>query len=101
MKRPAKTADATTQPPQQAVDVTKLVPLPEAAVLADVSPVWLRTLFKQGKVIGLKIGRNFFIDVDSARAFQRHPFLGRPRIVAKPAGGGKEEVRRTKKGKKP
>lgn len=101
MKRPTKKADATPQPAVQAVDVSKLVPLPEAAVIADVSPVWLRTLFKQGKVAGLKIGRNFFIDIDSARAFQRHPFLGRPRIAAKPAGGGKEEVRRTNKGKKP
>ena len=66
--------------PQPApIDIANLVPLPEAAKLADVTEVWLRRLVASGKVRGLKIGRNYVVDVESAKQFKRHPTAGRPR----------------------
>ena len=61
------------------IDIANLVPLPEAAKLADVTEVWLRRLVASGKVRGLKIGRNYVVDVESAKQFKRHPTAGRPR----------------------
>jgi hypothetical protein len=73
-------------PPPLAID--QLIPLPRAAELADVSPGWLRQLVADGKVRGVKIGRNYLVDLESAKAFTRHPFLGRPRKSDKTRGGG-------------
>jgi hypothetical protein len=70
MKRKPKTAP---------IAIDNLVPLTEAAKLADVTEVWLRKLVAAGKVRGLKIGRNYVVDVESAKQFQRHPTAGRPR----------------------
>lgn len=77
-----KTKTTKTQP----LDVSKLVPLTVAAKAADVSEQWLRKLIKDKRVVGLKIGRNYVVDIDSAKAFTRHPYLGRPRAAAKPSG---------------
>jgi hypothetical protein len=73
-------------PPPLAID--QLIPLPRAAELADVSQGWLRQLVVDGKVRGVRIGRNYLVDLESAKAFTRHPFLGRPRKSDKPRGGG-------------
>ena len=73
-------------PPPLAID--QLISLPRAAELADVSEGWLRQLVVEGKVRGVKIGRNYLVDLESAKAFTRHPFLGRPRKSDKPRGGG-------------
>jgi len=75
----------TTPPP---LEIDQLIPLPRAAELADVSPGWLRQLVVDGKVRGIKIGRNYLVDLESAKAFTRHPFLGRPRKSDKSRGGG-------------
>ena len=73
-------------PPPLAID--QLISLPRAAELADVSEGWLRQLVVEGKVRGVKIGRNYLVDLESAKAFTRHPFLGRPRKSDKTRGGG-------------
>lgn len=72
--------------PPLAID--QLISLPRAAELADVSEGWLRQLVVEGKVRGVKIGRNYLVDLESAKAFTRHPFLGRPRKSDKTRGGG-------------
>ena len=74
-------------PPPLAID--QLIPLPRAAELADVSQGWLRQLVADGKVLGVRIGRYYLVDLESAKAFTRHPFLGRPRKSDKTRGGGK------------
>ena len=80
-KRTAKKARARKPAAAAApsVDISKMIPLPEAARLADVDETWLRKLVASGKVAGLKIGRNYIVDADSAKAFQRDPSRGRPR----------------------
>jgi hypothetical protein len=70
--------------------IDRLIPLLEAVVLADVSEPWLRALIKSGKVQGKKIGRNYVVDIESARAFVRYPFLGRPRRARGANTEGKE-----------
>jgi len=62
-----------------AIDIASAVSLPEAAKIADVSEFWMRKLVQSGKVIGVKVGRNYLVDRDSAKAFDRHPSAGRPR----------------------
>jgi hypothetical protein len=65
-----------TRPP---MDLADAVSLPEAAKLADVTEAWMRKLVASGKVVGVKIGRNYLVDRHSAKAFDRHPSAGRPR----------------------
>ncbi len=87
------------QKPSMPIDISQLVPLPEAAKIADISEVWLRQLVREDKVKGVRIGRYFYVNIESAKAFTRHPYLGRPRNAEKSA----EEVRqksRKAKGKK-
>lgn len=67
------------KPKLEPISIANLVPLPEAARLADVTEVWLRKLVAAGRVRGMKIGRNYVVDVQSARKFKRHPTAGRPR----------------------
>ena len=61
------------------VDVTNLLPLPEAAELAGVREQWLRKLVQAGRVKGVRIGTRYFVDRADAAAFERHPSRGRPR----------------------
>lgn len=61
------------------MDLANAISLPEAAKLADVTEFWMRNLVQSGKVLGIKIGRNYLVDRDSAKAFDRHPSAGRPR----------------------
>lgn len=70
-----------TPPPvkQTAIILEDMIPLPEAAALADVSEAYLRRLVNAGKVTGFKLGRNYLVSRSSAAAFDRHPTAGRPR----------------------
>lgn len=55
------------------------VSLPEAAKLADVTERWMRQLVADGKVIGVRVGRNYLVLRESAEKFKRTPTEGRPR----------------------
>lgn len=59
------------------------VTLPEAALLADVTERWMRSLVQGGRVVGLKVGRNYIVSRASAAAYVRSETEGRPRS-AKP-----------------
>jgi len=59
------------------------VTLPEAARLADVTERWMRELVQGGRVVGLKVGRNYIVSRASAAAYVRSETEGRPRS-AKP-----------------
>jgi hypothetical protein len=61
------------------IDLSQFISLPEAARMADVADTWMRRLVREGKVAGVKIGRNYLVNKSSAAAFQRHPTAGRPR----------------------
>lgn len=74
-KRPTK--KNKTAAPQ--INLADCIPLPEAAPLADVSEAYLRRLVKAGKILGVQIGRNYLVDKNSAKNFERHPTFGRPR----------------------
>lgn len=60
-------------------DVADLVPLVQAAHVADVTEQWLRLLVKSGKIRGRKAGRNWLVSSADVAFFQRHPTAGRPR----------------------
>jgi hypothetical protein len=72
---------------------TDWIPLPEAADLADVTDRWMRTLVKNGRVLGLQVGRNYIVSRASAAAYVRSETEGRPR-AARPA---KKAARRKRK----
>lgn len=72
-------AKKTKKQPVPVMDLANAVSLPEAAKLANVTDFWMRQLVQSGKVLGVKIGRNYLVDRDSAKAFDRHPSAGRPR----------------------
>jgi hypothetical protein len=72
-------ASKKKKPTAPVMDLANAVSLPEASRLADVSEGWMRTLVQTGKIMGVKIGRNYLVDRDSAKAFDRHPSVGRPR----------------------
>jgi hypothetical protein len=55
--------------------------LPEAALLADVTDRWMRSLVKGGRVVGLKVGRNYIVSRASAAAYVRSETEGRPRAT--------------------
>jgi siroheme synthase len=57
------------------------VTLPEAARLADVTERWMRELVQGGRVVGLKVGRNYIVSRASAAAYVRSETEGRPRAV--------------------
>jgi hypothetical protein len=57
------------------------IPLPEAARLADVTERWMRSLVQGGRVVGLKVGRNYIVSRASAAAYVRSETEGRPRGV--------------------
>ena len=58
---------------------TDWIPLPEAARLADVSERYMRSLVNAGRVVGMKVGRNYIVSRKSAAAFVRSETEGRPR----------------------
>jgi excisionase family DNA binding protein len=62
-------------------DVSDLVPLPEAAGLADVTEQWLRQLVKAGRLPAVRVGRCYLVSRSAAENFRRHPTMGRPRRV--------------------
>lgn len=68
--------------PTAADDGADLMPLVEAAALADVTEQWLRALVKAGKVRGRKAGRNWRVSRADVEFFRRHPTAGRPRFRA-------------------
>jgi len=55
------------------------ISLPDAARLADVTERWMRSLVESGKVVGMKVGRNYIVSRKSAAAFVRSEAEGRPR----------------------
>jgi hypothetical protein len=57
------------------------IPLPEAALLADVTDRWMRSLVQGGRVVGLKVGRNYIVSRASAAAYVRSETEGRPRAT--------------------
>ncbi len=61
------------------INLNDYVSVPKAAKLAKVSEKWMRQLIIDGKVKGMKVGRNYLVDRKSAIAFDRHPTAGRPR----------------------
>jgi len=65
------------------------VTLPEAARLADVTERWMRSLVQGGRVVGLKVGRNYIVSRASAAAYVRSETEGRPRS-AKPKRAAKK-----------
>lgn len=83
MRRAIETAAAnrpTVQP--AAAGLEDLIPLPEAAGLADVTEQWLRKLVAAGRVPGVRVGKNYLVSKTAAEQFRRHPTAGRPRAVA-------------------
>ena len=74
-------ADRPDAKPAAAAELGDMIPLPEAAGLADVTEQWLRLLVKAGRVHGLKIGKNYLVSRSSAEQFRRHPSAGRPRFA--------------------
>jgi excisionase family DNA binding protein len=55
------------------------ITVPEAAKLADVTPRWMLSLIKNGRVQGLRVGRNYVVSRASAAAYVRTENQGRPR----------------------
>jgi len=55
------------------------ISLPEAARLADVTERWMRHLVQSGRVVGMKVGRNYIVARASAAAYVRSETGGRPR----------------------
>jgi hypothetical protein len=74
-------ADRPAAAPPAADGLADMIPLPEAAGLADITEQWLRMLVKAGRVQGLKIGKNYLVSRSSAEQFRRHPSAGRPRFA--------------------
>jgi hypothetical protein len=74
-------ADRPAAAPAAAAGLADMIPLPEAAGLADITEQWLRMLVKAGRVHGLKIGKNYLVSRSSAEQFRRHPTAGRPRFA--------------------
>jgi excisionase family DNA binding protein len=59
----------------------ELLPLPAAAMVADVTEQWLRKLVKAGRIAGQRIGRNYLVSRAAVEHFKRHPTMGRPRFA--------------------
>lgn len=74
-------ADRPAVQPAAAAELGDMIPLPEAAGLADITEQWLRMLVKAGRVHGLRIGKNYLVSRSSAEQFRRHPSAGRPRFA--------------------
>ena len=70
------------------------IALPIAAQLADVTERYMRTLVDDGRVEGVKIGRNYVVSESSARAFRRTDNMGRPRKRAAPPARKQRKARR-------
>jgi hypothetical protein len=58
-----------------------LITLPAAACLADVTERWMRSLVQGGRVVGVKVGRNYAVSRASAAAYVRSKTEGRPRAT--------------------
>jgi len=61
------------------------ISLPAAAALADVTERWMRSLVESGRVVGMKVGRNYIVSRASAAAYVRTESEGRPRKAKKAA----------------
>ena len=59
----------------------ELLPLPAAAMVADVTEQWLRKLVKAGRIAGHRIGRSWLVPRSAVEHFRRHPTMGRPRFA--------------------
>lgn len=78
-KKTKKKARAKRRALPAAGGLERFCSLPEAAKIAGIHEVHLRRLIGAGTVVGVKVGRNYLVDRESAAAFQRHPYLGRPK----------------------
>ncbi len=87
----------TTSAAVAASHLSQYVSLPEAARLADVDETWMRRLVVEGKIAGVKIGRNYVVDARAAAAYVRHPSKGRPRTKGRPAGRRKTSAKKAKR----
>jgi hypothetical protein len=67
-----------------AEDLADMMPLVQAAHVADVTEQWLRLLVKSGKIRGRKAGRNWLVSSADVAFFSRHATAGRPRREAAP-----------------
>jgi len=77
-------AAAVATPATLADDLADMMPLVQAAHVADVTEQWLRLLVKSGKVRGRKAGRNWLVSSADVAFFTRHATAGRPRREAAP-----------------
>ena len=59
----------------------ELLPLPAAAMVADITEQWLRKLVKAGRIPHQRIGRNYLVSRAAVEHFKRHPTMGRPRFA--------------------
>lgn len=62
------------------IDLEEMVTLPEAAKLIDLNETYIRRLVVAGRIAGIKFGRNYLVNKQSALAFQKTPGHGRPKI---------------------
>lgn len=60
-------------------DSADLISVDDAAALADVTPQWIRSLAKSGRIPGRRVGSVWLVSRSAALAFKRHPTAGRPR----------------------
>jgi len=77
-------AAAVATPATPADDLADMMPLVQAAHVADVTEQWLRLLVKSGKIRGRKAGRNWLVSSADVAFFSRHATAGRPRREAAP-----------------
>lgn len=62
------------------IDLEEMITLPAASVLMDCAESYVRKLVHDGRVSGLKFGRNYLINKQSALAFRKTPGRGRPKV---------------------
>jgi Ca2+-binding RTX toxin-like protein len=80
----AETIDRAAALAAPADDAADMMPLVQAAHVADVTEQWLRQLVKAGRIRGRKVGRNWIVSRADVTYFDRHPTAGRPRREAAP-----------------
>lgn len=62
------------------IDLEEMVTLPAASQLMDCAESYVRKLVRDGRLDGLKFGRNYLISKQAALAFRKIPGRGRPKI---------------------
>lgn len=77
------------------IDPAAYVTVGTAAALAGVSRFWMRQTVQAGRLPGVEIDGQWFVERAAAAAFERHPTAGRPRKDA--AAGGAKRTRARKR----